>query len=294
MKHLTRSLYAFACTTLLFLLGCGGSGGGNLAVVLDAEETIPEGIASGSGPEDITDGYSVSFSRYVIVVGLVDMSQSGANPQASSAVAVADYTSLPASLPELTSFDGIPIGQYSEFGFETPALDANATNVNGVSQDVVDLMIEGGLSYVIEGQLTRVSDGATKDFVIEADVPSIYVDCAVEGLEPGVNVSANASSSITMHGDHIFFNGFPANESAVTRLAQWMWDVEDTNEDDVLTRIDFEAATDVGTLFPSPQYADINSGPAGAINNAWDFIRSQLGTQGHIEGEGECEWAGSL
>ncbi|MBT8467196.1 MAG: hypothetical protein KJN97_00495, partial [Deltaproteobacteria bacterium] len=58
----------------------------------------------------------------------------------------------------------------------------------------------------------------------------------------------------------------------------------------VLTQVDFEAATDVGALYPSPPYSDINSGPAGAINNAWDFIRSQLGTQGHLNGEGECEW----
>ena len=95
--------------------------------------------------------------------------------------------------------------------------------------------------------------------MIEADVPSVYSDCAVEDLEPGVNVSSNSSVDITLHGDHIFFNGFPEEEGNVVRLAQWLWDIQDVDSDDVLTQVDFEAATDTGRLFPSP--------PAGACTS---------------------------
>jgi len=273
-------------------IGCGddegGGGDGNLSVVLEAEETIPEGLQNGTGEENIMDGFDVSYSRYIIVVGLVEMSQlDGENRQASDAVAVADFTRLPTTLPELTRFDGIPIGQYTSFGFATPSPDDGVINVNEVDEDDVAAMIENGWSYIIEGQLRQVSDGATRDFLIEADVPSVYSDCAVEDLEPGVNVGMSSSASITMHGDHLFFNGFPADESSVVRLAQWMWDVPDDG-DGVLTREDFEAATDVGTLFPSPTYS-LDGGPL-PITNAWDFVRAELGTQGHIFGEGECEW----
>ena len=78
--------------------------------------------------------------------------------------------------------------------------------------------------------------------------------------------------------------------ASVVRLAQWMWDVEDVDSDG-LTKADFEAATDVESLFPSPPNGayELTGAPIDAINNAWDFIRAQLATQGHILGEGECE-----
>ena len=285
-----------AMLAVVGLAGCSddgdSSGDGNLSVLLSAEDTIPNGIPSGNGDEEITDGYSATFDRYIIALGLVDMSQLDAtNRQTSSVVSVADYVSLPTTNPELTAFNGIVEGQYTEFGFSTPAPDANVLNVNSVAQSDVDAMIANGWSYIIEGRLTRVSDGATRDFLIEAAVPTTYTACAVEDLEPGVNVSRNASVDITMHGDHLFFNGFPEEEGAVNRQAQWMWDIADTNGDEVLTRVDFEAATDIGTLFPSPPAGDyeLTGGPL-PINTAWDFVRAQLGTQGHIFGEGECEW----
>ncbi|MGB8329440.1 MAG: hypothetical protein WCE62_04880 [Polyangiales bacterium] len=287
-----------ALSLILPIVGCGddqGSGAdGNLSVLLEAEETIVDGIRAGTGEENILDGFDVDFSRYIVSVGLVQMNQvDGGNPQASSVIAVADFTSLPTTLPELTAFDGIPTGQYTDFGFATPIATASAVNVNQVPADDVDAMVANGWSYLIEGTIARVSDGATKEFLIQADVPSIYSACAVEGLEPGVNVSRNSSVDITLHGDHIFFNGFPEEEGNVLRLAQWMWDIEDTDGDDVLTQTDFEAATDVGTLFPSPPQGvyELTGGPISPIDNAWDFIRAQLGTQGHIFGEGECEWS---
>ena len=290
-------------TTLVGLLaaaaGCADdedSGNGNIDIVLEAEETIPEGIAScasSGGDECISDGYSASFSKYIISVGFIAMAQTdGTNPQSSSTVGVAEYTNLPTTLPTLTRFESIPTGQYNEFGYETPPPTSDVVNINGVDQTDIDAMIDNDWTYIIEGRLTRDTDNATLDFLIEADVPSVYSDCAVEGFVPGVNVSGPDSNpaAISMHGDHILFNGFPADESGVERLAEWMWLVDDTNQDGVLTRVDFEAATDVGTLYPSPPYSDINAGPAGTINNAWDFVRSQLGTQGHLDGEGECEW----
>lgn len=292
MHRYTMTILALIAVTAV---GCGGDGGGgegNLTVVLDAEETIPEGLASdptGTEKEAIVDGYSAEFSRYIVSVGFADMAQTnGANRQQSSIVTVADYVNLPTTLPTLDTFNGIPTGQYSEFGYDTPLIDASVVNVNGVSDADVQNMIDNDLTYIIEGTLTA-DEGGSVEFLIEADVPSVYTDCGVEP-ELGVNVGSSSTASITIHGDHMFFNGFPADETDVERRANWMTLVEDADQDGVLTKPDFEAATDVGTLFPSPEYSGLNDGPAGAINNAWDFIRSQLGTQGHIDGEGECEW----
>lgn len=295
-KYSNRWILASALA-MLSAAGCGGDSGGgegNLTVLLEAEETIVDGIQAGTGDENILDGFDVDFSRYIAAVGLVAMNQGGgSNAQSSSTVVVADFASLPTTASELTTFQGIPTGQYSEFGFETPAPDESVVNLNSVDSADVEAMIENGWSYVIDGTITRVSDGASKDFLIEAEVPTIYTDCALDGQEPGVNVSRTSSVDVTLHGDHIFFNGFPEEEGNVQRLAQWLWDIEDTNDDGVLTRPDFEAATDVGSLFPTPprDVYELTGGPISDITNAWDFIRAQLGTQGHIFGEGECEWS---
>jgi hypothetical protein len=275
-------------------IGCGssstgGSGEGNLSVVLEAEETIVRGIESGDGDENILDGFDVTFSKYIVSIGNVAMSQAGdTNPQSSSDVVIADFTSL-GSFPELTSFNGIPTGQYTSFGFETPAPDADVVNLNQVDQADFDAMIANEWSYIIEGTITDVETEESKDFLIEADVPTVYSDCAVEDMEPGVNVAGDSSVDVTLHGDHIVFNGFPEDEGAVQRLASWLWAIEDDG-DGVLTKTDFEAATNVGELFPSPTYT-LTGGPIDPIENAWDFVRAQLGTQGHIRGEGECEWS---
>jgi hypothetical protein len=282
---------------MLSIAGCGGDAGGgegNLTVFLEAEETIVDGIQAGTGDENILDGFDVGFSRYIAAVGLVAMNQGGgSNAQSSATVVVADFASLPTTAPELTAFLGIPTGQYNEFGFETPVPDEAAVNLNSVDSMDVDAMIANGWTYIIDGNITRVSDGANKGFLIEADVPTIYTDCARDGQEPGVNVSRTSSVDVTLHGDHIFFNGFPEEEGNVQRLAQWLWDIEDSNDDGVLTRPDFEAATDVGSLFPTPPAGvyELTGGPISEITNAWDFIRAQLGTQGHIFREGECEWS---
>lgn len=274
-------------------IGCGssstgGRGEGNLSVVLEAEETIIAGIESGTGDENIMDGFDVTFSKYIVSIGNVAMSQvNDTNPQTSPDVVIADFTSL-GSFPELTSFNRIPTGQYTSFGFETPTPDANAENFNEVEEGDFNAMTTNGWSYLIEGAITDVETEEAKDFLIEADVPSVYEDCAVEDMETGVNVASDSSVDITLHGDHIVFNGFPEDEAAVERLASWLWAIEDDG-DGVLTKTDFEAATNVEELFPSPTYT-LTGGPIEPIENAWDFIRAQLGTQGHIRGEGECEW----
>jgi hypothetical protein len=290
----TGKLWIFTALVAGLFAGCG-SDTGDLSVRVAAEESIPDGLQAGDGEEDIRDGFDISYSRYIVTLGNVAMSQlDGADFQSSAVVVVADLTSLPSTLPELTSFDGIPTGQYTSFGFETPPADTNVVNLNAVEQADIDAMIANGWSYIIEGTITQVSDGASKNFLIEADVPSVYSDCAVEDLEPGVNVSSNSSVDITLHGDHIFFNGFPEEEGNVVRLAQWLWDIQDVDSDEVLTQVDFEAATDTGRLFPSPTGGgvyELTGGPIVPITNAWDFIRAQLGTQGHIFGEGECEWS---
>jgi hypothetical protein len=302
MNIARTKLILIAIATVALAAGCGsdsGGGDGNLTINLEPEETITDGVPDSNSneceEECITDGYSASFTRYISAVGFVQMSQNGANSQDSSVVGVADWKDT-GNMPELFSFNGIPTGQYTEFGYQTPLAESDMVNVTGVDEDLVEQMVTEGLSYIIEGTLTQTSSGDTVDFLIEADVSAFAENCegGGEGAEPGVNVTTNQDASLTLHGDHIFFNGFPENEEDIERLATWMWTVAEnrtTDPNEPLTREDFEAAdADALNLFPADQY-DFSKSPLAPIDTAWEFIRAQLATQGHLNGDGECEYS---
>src|SRR5690606_24674133 len=56
-----------SCAALI-LAGCGGPTG-ELTVLLDAEASITEGLDPGAGIEDVVDGWTVRFAKYVTSVG---------------------------------------------------------------------------------------------------------------------------------------------------------------------------------------------------------------------------------
>ena len=283
----------------VYACGNGSGGDGNLQVLIGAEETIPDGLQSGDGDENILDGFNVDFDDYIVSIGNVEMSMGGKKTQTDDTVIVVDLTSLPTAGLTLVDFVGIPTGQYDEFGFETPMPTLESTLDDSVDPNDFEAMVDNEWSYLIRGVLT--DDGGTpgdnsddgqvvnRRFEIGATVPTVYSFCGVDDAQMlGVSVSVESSAEVTIHGDHIFFNGFPEEEGTVRRLAQWMADIEDINDDDVLTQVDFEAATDLGSLFPSSEY-ELTGGPL-EVTTAWDFVRAQLGTQGHFQGEGECDW----
>lgn len=279
--------YAIVALTI----GCGegpgvGKNPGKLRIVLDAGPTLIAGTHDGGFDTD--DGCRVSYSRHIVSIGLVSMSKTdGKYPQVSDAIGVADLARPEFGPAQLAVFERIPVGPYPSFGFTTPAPNANAVNLNDVPPSEVDAMIANSWSFVVEGRVTRGLDQAVTRFAIRANVPADYSECGDDG-KLGVGVGSNAKATITIHGDHLFFNGFPKHESDVDRLAQWMWDIQDIDGDGILTRADFEAAEEVNQIFPPSLYS-LEGSPL-PIESAWDFIRAQLATTGHLGADGDCDW----
>src|SRR5690606_36946060 len=78
-------------------------------------------------------------------------------------------------------------------------------------------------------------------FTIAANADTVYGPCEVDGV-PGVAIVNDGATSVsaTLHGDHLFFNGFPeGDEGGVRRLAQWLAD-SDLNLDGEVTRAELE------------------------------------------------------
>lgn len=183
-----------------------------------------------------------------------------------------------------------------------------------VSETDFQSMVDNECSYLIRGAITKadgvsclpnnsmVPDGSTADangcyantevnFEICANAPVHYGPCELDGMEEIVVNEGGSSVAITMHGDHLFFNGFPeGNEGGVMRLAQWLADC-DLNLDGTVTRAELESI-ELSALAEIDMRYELGGAPTlpndRALTTAWDYVRAQLMTQGHIGGEGEC------
>ena len=267
------------------------AGQGTLRVSVKAEQTIRDGLSVGGGADEAKD-YAVSYSKFIVAIGLLRLEQSSSGGRLEGdAVALVDLTQVGEQGVELTQFEGVRAGEWDKFAFETPAA-ARGAEAQGVDPDEAAQMIERGWTYWIEGTVERpAAAGGPVDFVIQTAVPTLFEACELDG-EPGVTVVAGrtATGDITIHGDHIWFNSFPTgSEGSVERRSAWLVQADVDGDGRVST--DDLAALDATEVFTTKLGYSLDGAPDGiVIDSALDFVRAQLATQGHFRGEGECIW----
>ena len=92
--------------------GGSSSGPGSVSILLEAEDTITEGLAAGEGDEDITDGWAVTFDDYIVIIGDIQLQLSSdtsttatnsANSPANSVMTASVNTELRNSIPRTCS-----------------------------------------------------------------------------------------------------------------------------------------------------------------------------------------------
>ena len=269
------------------LIACGGddASSGRLRVLLAAEETISNGLAAGPGEEDTKD-FGVTYTKYVVAIGKVALARSAPKlALASDTVYIADMRQVGEQGLPLVTFDDLRPGQWDQLGYQTPVATASNQKLAGVSDADAQGMIDKQLSYWIEGTVNV--PGKPVSFVLQVAVPTVYSDCENNG-QPGVAVSEGgvSSTTLTLHGDHLWFDSLVrGDESTVTRRTHWLVDADVDGDGKVVT--EDLALVPAEKVFPGSEYN--LSGGAIPIVTALDFVRAQLSTQGHINGEGECQ-----
>lgn len=210
---------------------------------------------------------------------------------------------------------GLAAGRWEVF-YETPGAGGATAHASVEGADF-ELMRSEDLTYLVVGTLSK-ADGTscppvalatppggampvgqnaggddcyaspTVSFALGVPAPTRFGPCEVDGI-PGVNVPRGGTQTLalTIHGDHLFFNGFPeGDESGTMRLAQWLADC-DLDLDGEVTREELSA------LAPSdlPELDDrfqLGGSPITPLDSLWTYVAAQLSTQGHVQGEGEC------
>lgn len=289
----------WATCAALLVAACDGVTTSDLTVLLDAEDSITEGLDPGTEPENVVDDWTVRFSKYVMSIGDLRFERTATSSALGSGeVTVVDLAALPASGVELTRFEMVSVGRWDVFEYAVVRPSDGARPHESVSGEDFEAMIENGWTHLIEGTLESPSgqscppDEACRpaprlSFRFAASVETRFGPCQAEDGLAGVTITAGGGiASITIHGDHVFFDRFPSGAEVVRRRAQWLADA-DTDGDDAVTPEEL-MAIDAAALFPSATY-DL-AGAGIPIETAWDFVRAQLSTQGHFQGEGECPW----
>lgn len=299
----------------LLWTGCAEDEPATLNVVLEAEDTITQGLLPGVGPENIRDGWTVTFDQYVAAVGPIKLANAdGASRFDLEQVFLVDLKQAPAGGFPLWSITTTE-GQWS-FRYDTPGAAGAVTPHGTVLPQVADLMRANNWTYHVVGSIAKpdgqscppaalAQPGAKQPngnmsgpnpcyaapsvrFDIGATAATEFGPCEVDGI-PGVTLNAAqpVSAAVTIHGDHLFFNGFPeGDEGGVMRLAQWLADC-DLNLDGVVT------IPELLQIAPS-QLPEIDAryqlggSPITPLLNMYQFVQAQFKTQGHFQGEGEC------
>lgn len=269
------------------LLGCPSTPTGDLVVSLQAEDTIAEGLAAGMGDEEITDGWAISYTKFIVALGHVHVQQAGGASNEVVMDVLADLRTVSSAGRPIQTLMGLPTGRYT-FEYDTPIAAADFTRDASVSAADQARMVAEGCTYLIQGTATRDARSIAFDFCLAAET---VLECsAMEGAEGIVINSGSNSAAMTLHGDHLWFNGFPDGaEGVVMRRAGWLALVDDrTGTDGMLTNADL-MATPVTVL--DPTLYSLTGAPSVdgmPIVNLLQYARAQVTTQGHLNGEGEC------
>ena len=308
--RVTRALLRTALVVpLLAVGGCGDGGAGDARILLESEESILSGIVSGAEPENLQDGWNVHFDKYVVAVGGIALERS-TDPSAiesSTEVRVVDLTTVPSRVT-LTLFEGIESGRWDRVSYELVPPTAGATRDASVDPADFDAMVANGWTYLIEGTLEEAALGTgescpprdacvpapTIGFRFATPLSVRFSNCESEGAAQGgfsVPRGGETTQSATLHGDHVFFDAFPGGAEVVVRRAQWLANADVDGDAFVdLPELEGIGLVDLPSLFPSSDY-NLSGSPVTPFDSADDWVRGQLATQGHWNGEGECLFA---
>jgi hypothetical protein len=302
----TIILRSTLCALGLFAAACGdddaAAGSGSVAISLEAEETITDGLEPGSDLENIKDGWSVRYDRFLITVGnVVAKSSDDASEVSQKKIYLLDLTKLPQAGFTLLDEEDVDAVRYDQVSFSSPVAKDTFARGPSVSEDDLAMMVDNGWSIYLEGQIEKPDgescpNGGANDCKVEkkvrfawgADAATNYTHCGGDtDLGFAVTSGGTATHNFTIHGDHWFFNSFPEGVEIVDRLAQWVAD-SDLDQDGETTVAELQA-TQAADVFPSSKGYSLSGSPI-PITTAYDFLVAQAHTIGHFDGEGECEW----
>jgi hypothetical protein len=283
--HSIAAKTIFLLALLPLAAGCGEATG-NAQIFVTPEDTIPLGITPGTGEEDIQDGWTVTYDRFLVAIGNFRASRSDADERLSApAVHVLDLRHAPAEGYVVATWEGVASTRWDRFGFDLPNATASATPLAPTTDADAKLLADNGWSIYFEGQIEKM--GTVKKFRWGLPAGTSFEDCATSDGLTGFAVPASSSVQVkpTIHGDHWFFDNITSGAEITRRYAEYIAKADlDGDGETTIAELKQVKAADA---FPIPPY-QLAGALGGPILTAYDFVLAEARTLGDFQGDGEC------
>lgn len=277
--HQLRILGTFAGAALA--LGCSAhdeTGTGTLDISVWGEEYIESGI-----PEtEFADGWSVVFSKFLIVIGdvIVGDDQDGEGARVSGS----RLFDLVANGPHrVATLENVKARAWDNVGYAIVPADGDTQVQSSASNDDLETMLAGPYNLYVAGDARKGADSRRFDWAFAE--PTSYERCVA--IEQGrrsagivVRPGAREDMELTIHGDHFFYDDLAAEEAVLRFDAMALADADEDGEItlDELSRV---------KLVDIPE-GTYGTGNASDVNDLRAFVRALTRTLGHFRGEGHC------
>lgn len=194
-------------------LGCTGeqaAGSGDLSIAVSGGAAVRDGFPHQEGTTTFAfaDGWSLQFSRYVVTVGNLKLTEpeSGAVTGEWKQLAAMDVKKGSGGSVELAMLTGLEAVRH-DFAFDFKPASGGASNLN-VDAESFTLMQDSGWSMLAEGTATHPQKG-TVSFRLGLPLDASYYAC-VNGKDKtqGISIEANkvTGAFIYAHAMHMFWD----------------------------------------------------------------------------------------
>lgn len=260
----TSPLPLLAATLAATLAAASCSYEGTFEARIYGEEFIEEGIPA----DAFVDGWTVTFDKFLVVVGDLEVDGGAATIPGWHVV---DLTTATMGAGQALGRVDTASGTITRFGYRiAPSADAEPTLATAA-----DLELIAGHSIYVAGAASRGAETFTFAWAFATDTR--YSPCAIAAeLEPG----GEASAQITVHADHLFYDDL---DSAAPNVAFDLIAGADADADGAITEAELAAVDITGEARYQVGSRD--------VTDLWGFIAAQTATLGHIDGEGHCDTA---
>ncbi len=300
---MSRTKTISAITALFVIAACasktdGGTGTGATGAVqifVLPEDSIANGLEPGNGPENVQDGWTVRYSRYLVAIGNFRARRTdNGDAVTDPTVYILDLKSAPTSGYVAKEFTGLAAVRWDKFGYDIPNAKAGAKALAPTAQADADFMIANGYSVYFEG--SGAKSGKTVAFKWGFKAGTSFDDCSSPDGISGFAVPAGGTVQVkpTLHGDHQYFDNVTQGVEITKRLAQWLQICDkDANNDLTLEEL---KGCDVVTALPQPPYdlTSVTDQDMDGKITVYDYVDTQLRTFGDYQGDGECPTRASL
>jgi hypothetical protein len=289
MSFVTALAAITACTSTTDGGTADGNAKGTVQIFVVPEDTIANGLEPGTELENIQDGWTITYDRYLVTIGnfRAKRTDTGATIGDPS-IYVLDLKSAPETGYVVAELEDVAAVRWDKFGLDVPNAKAGAKTLAPTKQSDVDFMIQNGYSVYYEGSAEK--DGEKISFKWGFAAGTSFDDCATEDGLAGFAVPAGGTVQVkpTIHGDHQYFDNVTQGVEITKRLAQWIKTC-DADEDKELT-LDELKRCDIAKAMPSPPYdvSSVTDRDGDGKITVYDYVDTQMRTFADYQGDGEC------